>query len=226
MSRYHSCFITSITLLTIFLTGCSSSQPQPTKGSAYPQMYQEKPRSILILPPINESTDTEAKDYYMTTTEVPFALMGYYVFPTEMVADILNQEGIYDASILQNMPATKFYEYFGADAVLFTTIHKWDVSYTVVASTLHVAISAKLVSTKTNKVLWEHSKSVTVDLGSANTNSLEGLLISVVLTAINTASADYVEYAKVVNDKLIYTLPAGPYSPMYLKDEDMPLRQY
>ncbi|MCF7972160.1 MAG: DUF799 domain-containing protein [Methylococcaceae bacterium] len=43
--------------------------------------------------------------------------------------------GIYDAELLKDIPLGKFREYFGADAVLFTTIKKWDLSYIVIAST-------------------------------------------------------------------------------------------
>jgi len=45
------------------------------------------------------------------------------------------------------------------------------------------------------------------------------------LTLKNTAAADYVTYAKQANARLIYTLPAGPYSPMYMKDQDIELVQ-
>ena len=208
------------------LIGCSASTPAPqsTKGDLFPLMYEEQPRSILILPPINESTDAEAKEFYMTTVETPFALMGYYVFPTEMVSEILKQEGIHDASTLSSMPLDKFNEYFGADSVLFITIHKWDTSYAVVASSLRVSISAKLISTKSNQVLWQNQQTVTVDLGGGSASSLEGLLINAVLTAVSTAAADYVTYARQVNGKLIMTLPAGPYSPAYMQDESMPIK--
>jgi hypothetical protein len=37
----------------IILTGCAVIT---TKGEAFPEMYIEKPVSILVLPPINEST--------------------------------------------------------------------------------------------------------------------------------------------------------------------------
>ena len=209
--------------LVVLFAGCSAKDPSTpiTKGAAFPQMYEEQPRSILILPPMNESTDAQAKDFYITTAEVPFALSGYYVFPTEMVSDILKQEGIYDASSLASMPVNKFYDYFGADSVLFVTIHKWDTSYAVVASSLRVSISVKLISTKTQQVLWKNYQSVQVDLGGGGSSSIEGLLISAIFTAVSTATADYVTYAKQVNNKLIFTLPAGPYSPQYMQDQSV-----
>lgn len=215
--------LTSIASLLV-LSGCGPAMV--TKGTAFPKMYEEQPRSILILPPMNNSTDAQAKDYYMTTVEMPFALMGYYTFPTEMVSDIMKQEGVYDTEILYNMPLSKFKEYFGADTVLFTTINKWDVSYAVIASSLTVSISSKIVSTTTNEVLWRYTGTVVVDLSGGNSGgSLAGLLVKAIATAINTAAADYVKYAKVANARLIYTLPAGPYSPMYMKDQDIELVQ-
>lgn len=212
----------TLTILILTFTGCGPAYI--TKGVAFPKMYDQQPKSLLILPPMNESTDAEAKDYYMTTTEMPFALMGYYTFPTEMVSDIMKQEGIYDTELLYNMPLNKYYEYFGADAVLFTKIKKWDVSYMVLASNLTVSIEARIVSTKTSEELWKYTGTVVVDLSGGNSGGgLAGLIAKAVMTAINTAAADYVKYAKVANNRIIYTLPVGPYNEYYMKDQNVKL---
>lgn len=203
-------------------TGCGATYV--TKGTKFPKMYEEQPKSILILPPMNESTDAEAKDYYMTTTEMPFALMGYYTFPTEMVSDIMKQEGVYDTEILYSMPLNKYYEYFGADAVLFTKIKKWDVSYMVLSSSLTVSIEANIMSTKTSEELWKYTGTVVVDLSGGNSGGgIAGLIAKAIVTAVNTAAADYVKYAHVANKRIIYTLPAGPYNEMHMKDQSIKL---
>jgi len=219
-NKFFSIFF--IVLVLVF-TGCGPAYI--TKGSAFPKMYEEQPRSLLILPPMNDSTDAQAKDYYMTTTEMPFALMGYYVFPTEMVSDIMKQEGVYDTEMLYGMALDKYYEYFGADAVLFTRIKRWDTSYAVIASSLTVSIQAKIVSTKTSQELWKYTGTVVVDLGGGGSSggSLTGLVVQAVLTAVMTATADYVRYAKMANNRIVVTLPAGPYSPHYMKDQDFKL---
>jgi hypothetical protein len=211
--------ILALGVVTFIFTGCASAHVSISKGTKFPKMYDQQPRSLLILPPMNESTDAQAKDYYMTTVEEPFAMMGYYTFPVEMVSDIMKQEGVYDTELLYNMPLNKFYEYFGADAVLFTTIKKWDVSYMVIASTLTIIIESKIVSTKTSQELWKYTGSVVVDLSGGNSGSgLAGLIIRVVSAAVNTATADYVQYARIANQRIINTLPVGPYHEMYLKD--------
>jgi hypothetical protein len=212
----------AIAVFSFILSGCGASYV--TKGSEFPKMYEEQPRSLLILPPMNESTDAQAKDYYMTTAEMPFAMMGYYTFPVEMVSDIMKQEGVYDTELLYSLPMNKFAEYFGADAVLLTKIKKWDVSYMVVASSLTVAIEAKIVSTKTSQELWKYTGVVKVDLSGGNSGGgFGGLIASAIATAINTAAADYVEYARKANTRLIYTLPVGPYHEAYMQDQSMQL---
>lgn len=212
-------FIASALIISLLLVaGCAPKLV--TKGDEFAGMYQEKPKSILILPPINESTDVEAKPYYMTTVEMPFALAGYYVFPVELVSEIMKQEGVYDTELLYNVPHGKFREYFGADAVLYTRIKKWDVSYMVIASSLTVSIESEIVSTVTSEKLWKYNGTVVVDLSGGNQGGgIAGLIASAIVTAVNTAAADYVKYAHVANAKLVSSLPAGPYSESYLKDK-------
>lgn len=219
MTKIKRTLALPVVLLVMLATGCTPPA-LITKGEEFPKMYEEQPRSILILPPMNESTDAEAKAYYMTTVEMPFTLTGYYVFPVEMVSDIMKQEGVYDTELLYQVPLDKFYEYFGADAVLYTHIKKWDVAYMVIASNLTVSIEAEIVSTKTSETLWKYTGTVVVDLSGGNQGGgIAGLIASAIVTAVNTAAADYVRYAHVANTRIISSLPAGPYHEMFLKDQ-------
>jgi len=207
----------------ILFSGCVSKMV--TKAEEFPGMYSEKPRSLLIMPPMNESTAADAKDYYATTIEMPLAFHGFYVFPYEITADVLKQQGVYDAELLYNMPLNKFYEYFGADAVLFTKIKKWDTSYMVLASNLTVSIDAEIKSTRTSQVLWRYNGTVVVDLsgGGDSGSGLAGLIANAVATAIKTSAADYTTYAKQANGRFISSMPYGYYHPGYLKDQNVQL---
>jgi len=207
----------------LLFTGCTPKMV--TKAQEFPGMYTEKPRSLLIMPPMNESTAADAKDYYATTIEMPLAFHGFYVFPYEITSDVLKQQGIYDSELLYNLPLNKFYEYFGADAVLFTKIRKWDTSYMVLASSLTVSIDAEIKSTKTSQVLWKYNGTVVVDLSGGDTGGgLAGLIAKVVVAAVNTASADYTTYAKQANARFIGSMPYGYYHPAYLKDQEFQLQ--
>ena len=134
----------------------------------------------------------------------------------------MKMEGIYDTELLRNIPLAKFREYFGADAVLFTTIKKWDLSYMVLASNLTVSIDMELKSTKTDQLLWHYTGTVVVDLSGGNTGGgLAGLIVKAIVTAASSAMADYVPYAKQANVRALSTLPFGQYHPQHMSDQSM-----
>ena len=205
----------------VVFAGCAGPKTI-TKMEKYPLMYEEKPLTILILPPMNESTAAEAKAYYATTIQEVLSYWGYYVFPYEVTSDILKMEGIYDSELIHSVPLGKFREYFGADAVLFTTIKRWDLRYVVLAASLTVSIDEELKSTKTNQTLWAHSGTVVVDLSGGNSGGgIAGLIAKAIVTAANSAMADYVPYARQANYRALYTFPFGKYHPSYMKDQTM-----
>jgi len=217
--RYLAVVIAASTMVF----GCATTRQMTTKGEEFPLMYEETPVSILIMPPLNESTAADAKGYYATTVQEVVSYWGYYVFPYEITTDILKMEGIYDAELIRNVSLTKFREYFGADAVLFTTIKKWDLSYMILAATLTVSIEAELKSTKTDQVLWHYTGTVVVDLsgGQSGGGGLAGLIAAAIVTAASSAMADYVPYARQANVRALSTLPFGKYHPQHMSDQSM-----
>ena len=62
-------------VIALILTGCAA-QPYD-----YTNYRQHPPRSIVVLPPLNESTAVEATYGYLSTVTRPIAEQGYYVFP-------------------------------------------------------------------------------------------------------------------------------------------------
>ena len=112
-----------IVIAVVFLSSCTSTVPI-TKSVAYKGIYEEKPLSILLMPPINRSTNVEAKEYFHSTLNIPIANAGFYVIPPFLSMEILKKESAYDAELFLNSPLTKFGEVFGADLAVFTIIHK------------------------------------------------------------------------------------------------------
>jgi hypothetical protein len=185
-------------------------------------MYEEHPLTILVLPPINESTAADAKEYYSTTIAETLANVGYYVYPIEVVSDILKLEGFYDTELLINTPPEKFKEYFGADAILYVRILKWDTSYYVIGGNVTVSVSFLLKSTTTGEILWKYDGSVVLSTtgDSGNNSGLAGLLVQVVGTAIKTATQDYIPVAKQANQLALISIPYGKYHSNYNNDRD------
>jgi hypothetical protein len=206
-----------VTLIGISLSACAPKMV--TKGDKFPLLYEESPASILILPPMNDSTAADAKDYYATTIQEPLSFWGYYVFPYEITTEVLKMEGIYDAELMKDIPLQKFREYFGTDAVLFTTIKKWDLSYMILAANLTVSIDCELKSSKTNATLWQYTGTVVVDLSGGNYGGgLAGLIVQAIATAVASAMTDYVPHARTANYMALSSMPYGKYHSLYGKD--------
>jgi len=217
--KFKCIIIFTLMGFSLLLSACGPKMV--TKGEKFPLLYEEAPGAIVVLPPINQTTAANAKEYYSTTIQEPLSFTGYYVFPYEVTSDILKMEGIYDAELLTNIPLQKFREYFGADAVLFTTIRKWDMSYIVISSTLTVSVDCQLKSTHSDQVLWEYNGTVVVDLSGGNSGGgIAGLIAKAIVTAINTAVADYVPYARMANYQALNSMPYGKYHENFSRDRD------
>jgi hypothetical protein len=204
--------------LSLSLFGCKTFQ---AKEDYSPKMYSERPLSILVLPPVNKTTAADSKEYYATTVAQPLTNSGYYVFPMEVVYDILQQEGLSDAETMSNIPPQKFREFFGNDAVLYVSILKWNTSYVVVSGSVTVQAECELKSSITGETLWAYNEEVTVSTEGSNYGSggWVGLIAKVVSTAIQTATQDYVPLATTANEKIFATLPYGKYHKRFDHDK-------
>lgn len=108
-------------LVAITLASCSTPK---TMGEQYPAMYEEKPMSIAIMPPINQTTHAEAKDFFYTTLYLPLCEKGYYVYSPYLTMEMYQQESAYDAEMFLDKDISMFQKVLGADAVMFTII-RW-----------------------------------------------------------------------------------------------------
>ncbi len=203
-----------ISVISMFaLVGCVP--PHMSKQEFAPKVYAEHPISIVVLPPSNKSTAADAKDYYLTTIAEPLTNTGYYVFPIEVITDILKQEGLSDVETMYKIPPQKFAEFFGADAVLYVSILKWNTGYYVVAGNVTVQIECELKSTRTGESLWYYNEESVVN---TTDNSGSGGLLGLIVTAIKTAATDYVPIAREVNKKIMTALPYGKYHKSFNQD--------
>lgn len=207
----------SCILVAILVQNCAL-----TKMDAYPEMYESPPLSILVLPPMNESTAVEAQEFCQATITEPLTLTGYYAYPIEVVCDILKHEGMYETVDFREFDPAQFKKYFGADAVLFVNILKWDKAYYVVGGHVTVSVDMKLVSTETKKTIWYYNGTLKIDTSvNSGASGLAGLLINAVATAVKTAVTDYVPVAKNANIEALSAIPYGKYHAKHLKDGKM-----
>ncbi len=205
-----------LVIAVMALTACATWK-RPTLEEAYPQMYIDPPVSILIWPPVNNTTAVDAREYFSCSLSEAIGLKGYYVLPVESVFRILREEGLYESgnvsyNLASEYPAifTNLKDHFGADAVLQSTIEKWDKSWFLTSGTLTIQARFELFNTTTGDRIWDYRVTSQVSLGSDN----EKFLLAVLESAIKTVVEDYFPHAREANILAFRSgLPYGKYHP-------------
>lgn len=204
-------------LVAAVMASCSSTK---TLSETYPKMYEEKPLTIAIMPPINQTTHAEAKDYFYTTLYLPLCEKGYYVYSPYLTMEMFQQESAYDAEQFIDGDLTQFRNVLNADAAMFTIIKSWKRSN--IGGKLTVDIEYILRSTKTGQTLYKREGNIKVDTSVNGGGGGLGALIGMIATAVNTAATDKVVAGRKCNAFVLSDLPAGKYSSLYEKDMKNP----
>lgn len=209
-------------LVTMGLTGCITT-PQPKDVSAY---KANMPKSILVMPPINDTPDVKATYSYWPTVTLPVAEAGYYVFPLAVVDTMFKENGVTNANDAQSIAPAKLQEIFGADAALYIRIKEYGSKYQLLQTVVSVSAEAKLVDLKTGTTLWTGEKALVQSSNDGNNNGLAGMLVNALVQQIvNNVSDRAYPLSSIVNQQLFTPthsvgmgLLYGPRSPKYQQD--------
>src|SRR6266478_1889001 len=192
------------------IAGCASAP----KRANYSQLRTEAPHSILVVPVINRSVDVNAPDYFLSTIAQPLAERGYYVFPVNMVKSVMSDDGLSDANLVHSGDPRRLGELFGADAVMYISIERWDAKYVVLATTVTVELTYIIKSTHTGEQIWSNHQQIVYNPQSQSGGGLAGLLANAITAAIAKAAPNYMPLARQANAQAIDLkgtgLPAGP----------------
>lgn len=210
-------FIILIAACSLCFASCNTMKH--TRGELYPKMYEEKPVTLLVMPPINNSNNVEAKDLLYTSISQPLAEAGYYVISPHLAMEIFKAESAYDAELFINNSVTPFGKVFGADAVIFTTIDEWKKQ----GFGIRTNISYIVKSTRSNEIIFDRSCDLYLDLQDNNYygGGIVGALANVAVSAINTALTDHIVAARKCNAYIFKDIPQGKYRKEYQQDREI-----
>lgn len=144
----------------------------------YTAFKQSKPRSILVLPPVNKSLDVTAGSAIMASSLKPLSESGYYVFPPTLTYEIFKENGLTEPADIHAVSLKKIRDVFNPDAILYISIIEYGQKYFVIGSAAIVTVNGRLVDAKTGKEIW--SKTATAQSNESNNNSgvgIAGILI-------------------------------------------------
>ncbi|MEA9391202.1 DUF799 domain-containing protein [Acerihabitans sp. TG2] len=204
----------------LMLTGCAKTTPRD-----YTAFMQSKPRSILVLPPVNHSPDVNASHSLLSHVTRPLAEDGYYVLPVAVVEETFKQNGLTTAQDIRAVSVAKLHQIFGADAVLYIDVTDYGTKYRVILSETRVTAKARLVDLRTGQLLWTGGATASNNEQDNNNNSgLIGMLVTAALTQVaNNLMDKGHDIAGITSTRLLSADVAGgvlygPYSPDYGKN--------
>jgi hypothetical protein len=204
----------------VLMVGCATHTAKPYDYRAF---EASNPRSILVLPPLNNSPEVGATESVYSTVTYPLAEAGYYVLPVSLVSETFKQNGLTTPADIHNVDTGKLREIFGADAALYMTVDKYGSTYNVLSSVTTVSASAKLVDLKTRALLWD-GKATVVDDGNSGGNNgggLLGMLVKAAVTQIMNSSMNRSHEVAARTNAILLTggnpqgILHGPRSPKY-----------
>ena len=156
--------ISQIIFLVMLMSGCTTT----VEPYDYTALKESAARSILVIPPMNNSVEVTAPYSFLSTITAPLAESGYYVYPAEM----------------NSVPLEKIDEIIGADAVLYVSIDDWGQKYNVLSSVTVVKGHLKLVSVKTGGLLWDAPIFAQYNPNANSGGGLVGALVGAVVSQI------------------------------------------
>jgi len=207
----------ALLVLSALLASCAA----PQSDVDYTAFRASKPVSILVLPPLNESVEPEAVAAVLAQATLPLAESGYYVVPVAVMNETFRQNGVTEAGDIQNLPAAKLREIFGADAALYMTVEEYGARYQVLSSVVEVSLSATLIDLRSGAQLWSGKKTLKQDSGSGGGGLLGALINAAVAQVSNTLSDASYKLTGAVDQQLLHAgtpggILYGPRSPNYV----------
>ena len=203
-------FALPLTVAVLWFSGCATVPPKD-----YSRLRASQPRSILVLPPANQTTEINATYGMLAASTRPLTELGYYVFPVAVVDLYMKENGLSVADEMHAVPLDKLREVFGADAVLYITVEAYGSKYQVIASNTYVHARAQLVDSTDGTELWAGR----VELVYSGSSGLIEALVEQVINKL-------VDQTKAVADMAavqLYSLPGqgllkGPHHPQFGTD--------
>jgi len=233
--RFTAIQATAVIGIVFMFLACSTT-PNEAPRKNYPEFIASRPRSILVMPPINKSLDVRGPLTFLATSVYPLAESGYYVIPVSLSTETFKRNGVTVAEDAHEISFSRLHEIFGADAALYITISSFGTRFVLIDSITEAAASAILVDLRSGQRLWSGETYLKESSKNRSTNSvsgssfsdfaislLEATLEAAIDQVINTSSNKAHNLGKTANYKMLNSdnqssILYGPYHPMYGTD--------
>jgi hypothetical protein len=187
--------------MIMLMAGCAGRADY----SLIPDYKDRPPRSIAVLPVLNETVNLKAPEEFRPLVHSTITAKGYETPGIVEIDKKLKEKGIHEGGQIHSLTPQELGKLLGVEAVLYTTVTEFSTSYLVAYASMTVAARFELKDAKTGEKLWESEHQVRERKVGLDQKAMEDSLKFAALQA-------YAPYNKKVTDACFATLPNGPLS--------------
>ena len=171
-----------------------------------PYMEDHKPRTVAVLPFVNEApsqkgADTVRRGFYNHFSSLPFKDMELY-----RVDNQFRKAGLEDTAGITKVSPQELGKILNVDAVVYGTISDFDKLFAVIYSNVSVGAEIRMFDTKTGKMLWRGKHVTRIHEGGISTSPI-GLVATVIATAMNVRDIQLLRACDDLFRDMVKTIP-------------------
>lgn len=185
--------------LVAFIGACAGGPHH----SLVPDYQSRTPRSIAVLPVLNETVSMKAPEIFRPILLNRLSMKGYETPALAYIDGRLREKEIREAGQIHTLTAQELGQLLKVDALLYTTVTEFSTTYLVAYASMTVGAKFELRDTKTGEKLWETDHQVKESKLGADQKTMTDTL------QFATAQS-YAPYCQKVVDGSFHTLPNGP----------------
>jgi hypothetical protein len=189
-----------------FLLGIAVSLAACAGGprySVHPDYKSAAPRSVAVLPVLNETVNLKAPEVFRPILQNKLSLKGYESPPIVFIDGKLLEKEIREAGQINTLTPQELGKLLGVDALLYTTVTEFSTTYLLTYGSMTVGARFELMSAKTGERLWESEHQVKKRKLATDTKSMEE-------TAKFAVLQSYTPLVRQVVNASFAALPDGP----------------
>ena len=185
--------------LAIFFFGCAGG----VNHSVAPDYKDRTPRSIAVLPVLNETVNLKASEMVRPLLLNQLSMKGYETPSLAFIDGRLREKDIREAGQVNTLTPQELGKLLGADALLYAYVTEFSTTYLLAYASMTVGARFELKDSKTGDKLWESDHQVKESKMGLDQKSVGD-------TMQFAAGQSYAPYAQKVIDESFKTLPNGP----------------
>lgn len=178
---------------------CAGGAPH----SAVPDYKDRTPRSIAVLPVMNETVNLKAPEVFRPILHNQISMKGYETPALAFIDGRLRENGIREAGQVNSMTPQEVGKLLGVDALLYASVTEFTTTYLLAYASMTVGARFELKDAKTGEKLWDSEHQVKERKMGLDQKSVGDTLQFAV-------GQSYAPYCQKVVEESFKTLPNGP----------------